>query len=162
MPSGRHTSYTEEIGIAICVQLAEGKSLRSICAKPDMPAIRTVYQWLVKQPTFAQLYARAREDQADTYADEIVDISDDGRNDWMEARDGENVAYKFNGEHVQRSKLRVEARKWIAAKLKAKRYGDSNRVELAGPDGAPLTSVNLTTTDPVEASRVYQQLIGGK
>ena len=47
-------------------------------------------------------------------------------------------------------------------KLRPREYGERKAVELSGPDRAPLTSVNINTTDPVEASRVYQAIISGK
>jgi hypothetical protein len=83
-----------------------------------VPAASTIFKWLTENEDFAEQYARAREAQADTLADEILDIADDGSNDYM----GEDKAY--DGDAVQRSKLRVDARKWVAAKLKPKKYGD--------------------------------------
>jgi hypothetical protein len=107
-----------------------------------MPDKSTVFRWLAVNEPFRDQYARAREAQADYYAEEIIDISDDGSNDWMERRSeaekgaGVNTGWVLNGEHVQRSKLRVDARKWIASKLKPKVYGDKLAVggdENAGP-----------------------------
>jgi hypothetical protein len=115
---GRPSSYTQEIADEICEQLIEGKSLRSICLSDDMPSAGTVCRWLGDDENFRKQYERARDAQADTLADEILDIADDGSNDFM----GEDE--KYNGDAVARSKLRVDARKWIAAKLKPKKYGD--------------------------------------
>lgn len=162
MPAGRPSTYTPEIAARICAEIALGRSLRSICKADDMPSLQTFYEWLPKHPEFADQYARAKSDQADTLFDEILDIADEGSNDWMETHDPDNPGWRFNGEHFARSRLRVDARKWMAGKLRPKKYGERQSVELSGPEGAPLASVNLTTTDPVEASRVYQQLIGGK
>lgn len=115
---GRPSEYSDEVADRICERLVEGHSLRKIALDDDMPSASTVFKWLSQQPKFAEQYARAREAQADTLADEIVDIADDGSNDFM----GEDE--KYNGDAVARSKLRVEARKWVAAKLKPKKYGD--------------------------------------
>jgi hypothetical protein len=84
-----------------------------------------------------QQYARAREVQADTLVDEILEIADDGTNDWMarEGKDGE-AGWALNGEHVQRSKLRVDSRKWFASKVAPKKYGE--KLELAGDKENPL------------------------
>jgi hypothetical protein len=71
-------------------------------------------------------------------AEETLDIADDGRNDWMERNDPKNQGYEFNGEHVQRSRLRVDARKWFAAKVAPKKYGEKVQQELSGPDGGPI------------------------
>ncbi len=93
-----------------------------------LPNYSTIMEWLIDEPALSQRYARAREDQADFLADEIVAIADDGSHDFVgAAEDGQ-----FNSEHVQRSRLRVDARKWAAAKLKPKKYGDRVDVGLTG------------------------------
>lgn len=121
MPAGRPSDYTQEIGVKICALISEGKSLVSICKQEDMPSTVTVYTWLQKHPEFLNIYTRAREDQADTLADEIIDIADDGRND---KTIDENGVVRTDQDVIARSRLRVEARKWVAAKLKPKKYGD--------------------------------------
>lgn len=77
---------------------------------------------------------RARETQADAIFDEILDIADDGSNDWMEKHDGEggNIGWRENGEAIQRSRLRIDARKWMAGKLRPKVYGDKVELEHSG------------------------------
>lgn len=117
----RPSDYTPEIAAEICAKLVMGESLRSICGAEDMPAIATVYLWLGKHPEFMEQYTRAREDQADTLADEIIDIADDKAGDTIVDQDGNERA---DTEWINRSRLRVDARKWVAAKLKPKKYGD--------------------------------------
>lgn len=82
-------------------------------------------------------YARAKEIQAEGFAEELMDIADDGTNDWMEKldKDGKPIGWMLNGEHVQRSKLRVDTRKWVASKLLAKKYGDKIQNEVSGEIG---------------------------
>jgi hypothetical protein len=93
----------------------------------------TVFKWIRTIPEFSQQYDKAKAESADSLAEEILDIADDGTNDWMErnGKDGEKQTV-FNTEHVQRSRLRVDARKWIASKLKPKKYGDKTEVEHTG------------------------------
>jgi len=122
--TGRPSKYSPETVKAICAQLMMGKSLRSICQAEDMPSQTTVYEWLQMHKEFAEKYAHAREIQADTYADEIADIADDATNDWMRTNNPDDEGYRVNGEHVQRSRLRIDARKWMAGKLRPKKYGD--------------------------------------
>lgn len=130
----RPTDFKQDTCDLICERIVEGESLRSICTADDMPAIRTVFNWLGKHDAFVQQYTRAREAQADTLADEIVDIADDGSRDYVTDEKGhESVDY----DHIARSKLRVEARKWIASKLKPKKYGD--KTMLTDGDGAPIS-----------------------
>lgn len=126
MAGGRPTDFNSEIADAICERIAEGESLRTICDDDDMPNRVTVYRWLFKFQEFSNQYAQAREYQAETMADEMKDISDDGSNDWMERIDGDgkNIGWRENGEAIRRSALRIDTRKWIAARLLPKKYGD--------------------------------------
>lgn len=130
--------YSQELASQICEGLINGRSLRSICAPAEMPAASTVCLWLTKYREFAEQYAHAREAQADTLADEIIDIADDGTNDWMARHENRGGGYELNGEHVQRSKLRVDSRKWIAAKLKPKKYGDKTETTHVGDKERPV------------------------
>ena len=123
--AGRPTDYNEDIALALCTEIStSSKSLKTICAEENMPSVRTVLYWLNKHPEFVRQYARAKEEQADFLVEEMIDISDDGSNDLMTITKGD-VQYEVeNKEVTNRSKLRVETRKWIASKLKAKKYGD--------------------------------------
>jgi hypothetical protein len=128
---GRATEFDQAIADVICDRLTNGESLRNIALDDAMPAASTVYKWLSQNEQFAEQYAHAREAQADTLADEIVDIADDGSNDWMEREleSGKTIEV-VNAEHIARSRLRVDARKWVAAKLKPKKYGDKIEAEV--------------------------------
>ena len=86
-----------------------------------MPNKATVFRWLRGNEAFRDQYVRAKEAQAEALADEIVDIADDGHNDWMKRRYGEDERWVENGEAIQRSRLRVDARKWVASKLLPKK-----------------------------------------
>ena len=132
---GRPSLYTDKLAAKICRRLAAGESLRAICRDNAMPSISTVMGWLFdgNHDKFSEQYARAREAQAEIRADEIVDIADDDTNDFAADKDGKLVA---NSEHIQRSRLRVDARKWIAAKLLQKRYGD--KIQHTGDGGGPI------------------------
>lgn len=136
LPLGRPSDYTEEMGLAICSRLADGESLRTICSDKHMPSKTSVFRWLEANEIFRDHYARAREALADYYAEDIIQISDDATNDWMERRSeaekgaGVNTGWVINGEHVQRSRLRVEARKWIVSKLYPKKYGEKIQQEI--------------------------------
>jgi hypothetical protein len=139
MSAGRPTDYTPEIGSAICAEIALGYSLRTICTTGSMPCVATIFNWLRVHPEFLEQYTRAKEEQADALAEEMLDIADDGTNDWVEknGKDGKPFI-ALDAEHVQRSRLRIETRKWIASKLKPKKYGEKVNVEATGKDGTPL------------------------
>lgn len=138
---GRPSKYTEAIATEICIRIMAGEPLIQICRDPKMPCERTVYTWLEdpKREEFLQRYVRARERQAERMADEIMEISDDSRNDWVERENKDGTTYEaLNGEHVQRSKLRTENRKWLMSKLLPKKYGDRVSLEHSGPEGGPI------------------------
>ncbi len=140
---GRPTSFSQDIADAICERLASPESLRSICDDDDMPSKTTVLRWLRQNEEFRAQYARAREDQADAFADEILDISDDGRRDYTQDEEG-NLA--VDHDHIQRSKLRVETRKWLMGKMAPKKYGD--RLQLANDPDDPIGTL---TDEQLEA-----------
>ena len=142
---GRPSDYSEEIALEICQRIIDGRSLRAICREDDdMPAQRTVFQWLARHPEFAQHYARAKDMLADVISEECFEIADDGTNDWMhrrsEAEKGAGYAegWVVNGENIQRSRLRCEQRRWWAGKIAPKKYGEKLTAEHTGPDGGPL------------------------
>lgn len=131
MSGGRPSEFTPEKANAICERLIDGESLRSICLDQDMPSASTVCRWLGQNEEFQKQYAHARNAQADTLADEILDIADDASNDWMERKDADDqsTGWQLNGEHVRRSQLRIDSRKWLAAKMAPKKYGDKQEIE---------------------------------
>lgn len=131
---GRPSDYTEDLALEICAWIAEGKSLRSYCAVPGTPGIITVYRWLTVHDKFRNQYARAREDQADSLADEITDIAD-------------------TEEDPIRARIRIDARKWVAGKMRPKKYGDKLGISGDG-DGAPIqhqVGVSWMTEDQAKA-----------
>lgn len=148
MPAGRPTDYTQETVDIICERLADGESLRTICDDKDMPARSTVFRWLSLHKEFSDQYARAKEVQAEVLADELISIADDGRNDWMERRDsdGENIGWRENGEALRRSALRFDTRKWVAAKLLPKKYGE--KIAVGGSkDMDPIETKDTNASD---------------
>jgi hypothetical protein len=136
---GRPSDYSPEITTAICVRLGLGESLREICRDEDMPNKSTVMRWLAEHQEFRDQYAGAREAQADYYAEEIIEIADDGTNDWMERKrdDGTTIEVE-NKEVLNRSRLRVDTRKWLMARMAPKKYGDKITQEHTGEDGGPV------------------------
>ena len=138
---GRPSTFTPEVGDAICVRLGMGESLRSICKDDSMPAQSTVYVWLLRFSEFAEQYARAREEQADTHFDLIVDIADETPETTpVFDKEGNQIDVKLDSAYIAWQKQRIEARKWAAMKLKPKKYGD--RLTHAGDDESPVVVEN--------------------
>lgn len=152
MKEGRPTDYSPELASKICAELAMGRSLRSVCKDEALPCVATIFNWFRVHPEFLEQYTRAKEESADAMAEECLDIADDGTNDYMERldKDGECVGYQVNGEHIQRSRLRVETRKWLMAKMKPKKYGEKVVQEQTGPNGGPIQHAVEWVVQPVK------------
>ena len=130
--TGRPSLYTEALAAEICRRLAEGETLRSLCRDPGMPDKATILRWLAdkKKADFREQYVYAREMQADALFDEALEIADDASGDWSTDKDGKKV---LDHENIQRSRLRVDTRKWAAGKMAPKKYGD--KLDLGGSIG---------------------------
>jgi len=153
MPAGRPSDYTQELADVICEQLARGDSMRKVCEADNVPAMSTVFRWLRQQDEFRQQYEVAKDEAADVMVEEINEIADNSTNDYVTvladaieekpasewtAEDIHVLAIKAAPEAIQRSRLRVDARKWTASKLKPKKYGDKTSHEHAGLDGGAI------------------------
>jgi hypothetical protein len=99
-----------------------------------MPSIASIFNWFRSQPGFLEQYEKAKQESTDAMAEDILDIADDGTNDYMENEDGKT---QYNGDSVQRARLRVDTRKWLMAKMKPKKYGE--KLELSGDKENPVT-----------------------
>jgi hypothetical protein len=134
-PRGRPSAYSEEIAAEILQRLTDGESLNSICKSEHIPAKSTVLAWAMEnRDGFSDRYARAREIQLDAIADEMLDLADDARNDWMERQTGDGTITVLDNEHVTRTKLRIDTRKWLLTKLKPQKFGDKLEQTHKGDD----------------------------
>ena len=110
---------------------------------PEFPPARTIRDWIAESEEFSALYARAKLLQADFLAEQIVEISDDSSEDELfvggDDESGAGAKRVQNSEFIARSRLRVDARKWVASKLAPKKYGDKIEQTLQNPDGTGLT-----------------------
>lgn len=120
---GRPTTYTVELADEICARITEGESLNRICQDDHIPALKVVYSWLRLHDEFSNNYVRARDEQADTYADKIQDIAEGA----LSKRYDPNSA-----------RVAIDGYKWSASKLKPKKYGDKLDVESGGK---PITFI---------------------
>lgn len=142
--TARASTRTQEIVNTILDRITAGESLRSICRDEAMPAASTFLLWVTKDELLAEQYARACAERAEAHAEELLEIADDGQNDWMEkfGKDGESLGWMVNGEAMQRSRLRVDTRKWLMSKMKPKKYGD--KIEHSG-------ELNLTMAQAIDS-----------
>lgn len=133
---GRPSKYTKALAAQICERLAAGESLRAICRDESMPGETTVRRWALDDlHGFSAQYARAREIGYHGMAEDVIEIADDGRNDTYTDEDGNQQSI---ADVVARSRLRVDARKWLLSKVLPKVYGDKQTLEHGGVGGGPV------------------------
>lgn len=147
---GRPSSYSDALADAICGWLKQGYTLRQIEALPNMPAKSTIIRWLGEHDYFQDQYARAREVHAMVMEDELLELAENSSNDWL-AREGKGgaVELEVNRELLERTRLRIDTRKWLMGKMAPKRYGKS--LALTGKDGGPVKHEVATVGDVLDA-----------
>lgn len=142
---GRPSIYTHELALEICKRLSAGESLRVICFDEDMPNASTVHAWVLEDKEgFSKKYARARSIQAENMFDEILEIADDGSNDFMTITKGDRMYNIEDKEVTNRSRLRVDSRKWYLSKVLPKKFGDKMDVT---SDGEAIKGNSIIFTD---------------
>lgn len=124
--------------------------MRTVCKGDDMPSMQTVFSWLRIHQEFLEQYARAKEEAADLLVEEMLEIADETGNDLLLDENGKPTL-KANNEVINRSRLRVDTRKWVASKLKPKKYGDkldmtSNGKDIVIPILGGLSTQNTNET----------------
>jgi hypothetical protein len=132
----RLADYTYNLSEVICTRLANGETGAEVCRDADMPSWNTLCNWRRKHADFDKRYRIAREQGCEYYADEIVSIADSGENDYVQRLTAKGkVQTVFDRDHFERSRLRVDARKWTVSKILRHTYGDKSEVDLRTPDG---------------------------
>jgi len=124
---GRPSDYTPELAEEICQAIAsDSKGLRRLCEENEhWPARANIYKWFKKHPEFRDNYMQSKESQIEALVDEVLEIADDTSNDTIIKVDEQgNKRAVCNSEWINRSRLRIDTRKWLAAKLCPRIYGD--------------------------------------
>lgn len=155
------TEITDELFQEICDRLTEGESLRQICRDGHMPTCGAIYTMLRNEENRARLhqYRIARDIQTDVKFEELEEIAEDGSNDWIEKElDNGRIITVPDHEHISRSKLRVETKKWVIGKMKPKKYGD--KIDVTS-DGEKITSINVNIVNGTQSTgdqRISEEL----
>jgi hypothetical protein len=153
---GRPSVYSDELANEICVRLGLGESLRKICLDDHIPSLATVMTWLSRKPDFLEQYTRAREIQAETQFDELIDIVDQPPElNHVVDKNGELVEVKFDSSYVAWMKLRVDTRKWTAARMAPKKYGEQKTPEVTND----LTVIDVNVRDMMDVAVKRLELI---
>lgn len=148
---GRPTIKTDVLMDEFCNLLVDGVngkpcSTRKACQILGL-SFSVFYRWLDNDDEFKKRYARAKELQAEGYADEIVDISEEP----PELVVDDAGAARIDSAFVQYQKLRIEARKWVSARLLPKKYGEKIQQEVTGANGGPIQQSIVTPEQLDEA-----------
>lgn len=137
-------AYSDGLLASILDRVANGESLSSVCDADDMPSRKSFFQWVKENPEIQAQYEFAIQMRADKLAEDILAIADDGMSDTYTDENGNE---RTNQEVIARSRLRVDARKWLAGKMAPKKYGDKLDVE-----------ANLTGTVVIQASALDEKI----
>lgn len=118
----RPLEYTKEMGDYICELVATTTHglFKLTRLYPTLPDKTTINRWRLRVPAFNTQYAQAKLRQADILAEECLEIADDSERDTIVNEDGKEVC---DIEYVNRCRLRIDTRKWLAAKLLPRQYG---------------------------------------
>lgn len=135
-----------EVKGEIIRRMCEGESLRAICRTEGYPAPSTVIGWTNEDAEFAEQYARARDERADTYFDRLDDVSE-------AAEQAENAV------QVAGLRLKADNIKWQLARMAPKKYGDKIETTVQGPDGGPVKN---ETTVTITAEEAYKRMLDGE
>lgn len=156
--SRQYVKFDEKMGELICELMANGWSMRQITKLDGMPGRTNINRWILKGfaedapkdlKRFAESYTRAKDLRVNFWEEEIIDISDDTSNDWMEREHPNGGSTKVaDKEVVLRARLRIDTRKWLMSKLIPKRYGEKITQELTGADGAELVPIVNVSIKP--------------
>lgn len=134
---GRPSLYSPELVAKICDLRVRGYTLRQIEKVAGMPSLTTICTWLAEKDDFLEQWSRADRARAIAMEDELTELMEDSRNDWVE-REGKNgqPMVGVDHEHLERTRLRIDTRKWLMSKMAPKRFGKS--LALTGKDGGPV------------------------
>jgi hypothetical protein len=135
----KYLTYNSELAARVCELMIEGVSLRKICEMQGMPSRRAIFNWLDTNEQFRAKYELARQMQAEWLTHEILTIADDASEDFVINERGEQVV---NHEAINRSRLRVDTRKWIASKILPRQYGDRVTADITMRDARSIEELS--------------------
>lgn len=137
--AGRPAIYSDALAKELCLRIANGRSLSSVCRDKDMPSRSLVYDWLADEDKkeFMDRYREADLQRADFHADEMIEIADSVEPDTAE---------------VAKARLQIDTRKWQVARMNATKYGDKQQVDNVSSDGSMKPVFNIVGVSPDDNS----------
>lgn len=142
----------------VIAEVEKGKALNHLLGTSGFPSRRKFYEWIREKEDLRERYARACEIRAEAIFDEIIQIADDDTNDTEYTESGAKV----NSEWVNRSRIKIDARKWVLSKMQPKKYGDkldvtSDNKAIALPPIIGMVIKNETTEEPQQLNGDYSE-----
>ena len=131
--------FNEKQFEAICRRVSNGETLAAVCRDRGMPVRSTVQWWVVSDTPAgtAARYARAREAQAEAWADQIIELADLCREGVKITKKGDGKVEQVTGDMVERARLQVDSRKWLMARLHPRAYGERVQQQQLDKNGNP-------------------------
>lgn len=123
---GRPTKYEIKLATEICDAIASSVlGLYDLCQlNPHWPDRSSIYLWLRRHKEFSEMYAKAKEDQTEVSVDYMQALMNEPHKHYDEDA-GRTIC------DVGMMRLKMDAIKWQAAKLKPRKYGDVKQEEVA-------------------------------
>lgn len=133
--------YTQDLGDEICRRIEEGMTLRKVCEMEDMPERTVVIGWANKRPFFRNQLTRSRVECMISWADDIVEAADESVSDYKLTLDLDDprvnrieedgkVTFTFSGDHLNRSKLKIETRRWLMERINSEQFGIRQYIDI--------------------------------
>jgi len=114
---GRPTRRSAAVAAQLLERVANGESLARVCRDANAPSRSTVHKWLADDPDFSDMYARACAMRTHLLCEEIIAIADGEEPPWDDDSNSRGVGT------VEALKLRIDARKWVIARMEPRRHG---------------------------------------
>lgn len=130
----------------VFTRISEGESMRSVCRDEDMPCRNSIEKWIREDEYTMSQYTRARELRQELIFEDILNIADDNHKDLRYLKDGTEVT---DADVIQRSRVRIDARKWMLGKMNPKKYGDKVDITSDGDklQGLTVNNIDLSKVD---------------
>ncbi len=138
--TGRPNEYTQETADRVCEMIANGYSLRKVCAEENMPVASTVFKWMRENEDFSKHYAKACAERTEAQNEEMLELGDEA------ISLAQSVDVKASGAVVNAVRLKSDNLKWVMSKMKPKKFGD--KLDLTS-DGKALPTPLLAHIDAI-------------
>lgn len=158
-PRGRPSTFSQDVANTICDRIANGVPLREICRDDNMPAWRTVYDWMEAHADFSARIARARELGEEAIAQECMAIADTPQIGTRSVSKATGVEIT-EADMIEHRRLQIDTRLKLLAKWNPRKWGD--KVAIGGASDLPPVATNATLDVTGLPTEVLAQIMKAK